>query len=83
MKWKKKKKSYTPSPSHGDLRTVRKFLWFPKTIDEETRWLCFGTYEQKYYVIQGKATVSHPERTWGCRWWADKKWIDKKEKANE
>lgn len=30
---------HTPYPVKGDRRTVKKFIWFPKTIDLETRWL--------------------------------------------
>ncbi len=38
----------------GDVRTVRKFLWFPKTLTlygtlhTQTRWLEFASIQQSY-----------------------------------
>jgi hypothetical protein len=39
MRWFKKQS--------GDRRIVQKFLWFPLTIDNETRWLEFARFEQE------------------------------------
>lgn len=42
MKWK-----HEPSPKYGDIRYQVKFLWFPKTIKNETRWLTTACIEQR------------------------------------
>lgn len=33
---------------YGDKRVVRKFLWFPKSLLNETRWLEFAYIEERY-----------------------------------
>lgn len=33
---------------HGDKRIINKFLFLPRTIRNETRWLSFEKIEQKY-----------------------------------
>lgn len=52
MRWKKEKLYL------GKKREVEKFLWFPKEIDKEVRWLekakweeahCFGSYGNGWY----------------------------------
>jgi len=45
----------------GDARTKTRFLWFPKCIDSEMRWLEKATFEQKYRWTDG---------------WTDIKWIN-------
>jgi hypothetical protein len=42
MKWKRDKEY------DGELRIIRKFLWFPKTLDYETRWLEFANIKQEF-----------------------------------
>lgn len=32
----------------GDKKTKTKFLWFPTTLNDETRWLEIATIEYKY-----------------------------------
>lgn len=49
MRWKKK---IVPHPKVGDLRGVDVFLWFPKTIDGETRWLEKSTVIQELQRIE-------------------------------
>lgn len=36
------------APKVGDTRTVRKFLWWPKRLGNETRWLCFARWRETY-----------------------------------
>jgi hypothetical protein len=43
MRWKKKK-----APDYGDRRIISEFLFFPKTLDGETRWLEFAEIIQSY-----------------------------------
>ncbi len=52
MKWKR--------PCHGNLRIKKKFLWFPKTIKQETRWFEVATWEQLYHYGS----------------WLNSRWID-------
>ena len=50
MKW------HTPDIKIGQLKVVKKFLWFPLTICQETRWLetAHVTYQvTKYYYGKG------------------------------
>jgi hypothetical protein len=35
--------------SEGDIRTVKRFLFFPLTINGKTRWLEWTTIKQQYY----------------------------------
>ena len=35
-------------PKQGDIRTIKRFLLFPKGIDGERRWLCFVEIMQKF-----------------------------------
>jgi hypothetical protein len=44
MRWKKKDCGI--SPNVGDNRARRGFLFFPKTIDGETRWLEYAYWVQ-------------------------------------
>ena len=32
----------------SDFRTVTKFLWFPKTIDGETKWLVTASWQEQF-----------------------------------
>lgn len=43
MRWTIKK-----DPEDGDYRTVTKFLFFPKCINDEVRWLEIATFTQRY-----------------------------------
>lgn len=43
MRWRKVK------PVIGDERVVSEFLFFPKTLDKETRWLEFAEIRQMYW----------------------------------
>jgi hypothetical protein len=36
-------------PKHGEHRQRRVFLWFPRTLNRETRWLEMATVEQEYW----------------------------------
>lgn len=55
MRWNKK-----PKPQLGDVRIVKKFLWFPKCINGEYRFLEVAIFKQKYdYCV-----------------WEDIEWID-------
>jgi len=38
-------------PKDGEKRKRTKFLWFPMTLDSETRWLERTTWIEKYYSL--------------------------------
>jgi hypothetical protein len=58
MKWNKHE------PHFHEMRIIKKFLWFPKTLDGETRWLETCHIEQRYYLPNG----------YGC--WKDIRWVE-------
>ena len=53
-------------PELGERRTVRKFLWFPKRLHRETRWLEFAWIEQCY----DRNPFGFRETAWRNGWWA-------------
>lgn len=67
-----KDKTYKDQPKPYDERVVTKFLWLPKRIKDETRWLETTTWIEKYTI-----NVS-----WGIFTvftyfdWKDWKWVD-------
>jgi hypothetical protein len=65
MKWSSKR------PKIGDKRTVKKFLFLPKTIKEETRWLEWAIIEQQYLDSSGDIFVNN------CPVWIDINWINR------
>lgn len=55
MKW--------ANPQHGDTRVRKGFLWFPRTIGRETRWLEKAVWEEHFWT-----TPDH-DRVWlNVRW---------------
>ena len=46
MQWNSRPKERAPSP--GDFRDRGAFLFFPKTINGQTRWLEFATWTEKF-----------------------------------
>ena len=64
MRWTPKE-----TPEEGDKRVINKFLFFPKLIGEEWRWL------ERVQILQ----VYEPDEYYEsviC-FWEDKKWINK------
>jgi hypothetical protein len=49
-------------PTHGTTRSIRKFLWFPKCLQDEWRWLESANIIQRY--VEGMH----------CAKWVDIKW---------
>ena len=60
-----------PEPKVGDIRIVSKFLWFPKCINRECRWLEKVSYKQKYK----RCGVLNPTHYWDNIEWVDKRSI--------
>lgn len=65
MRWKHH------NPDIGDKRTRKKFLFLPKTIAGETRWLESAEFEEEYVtiVVASKSGPTQKER------WVETKWI--------
>ena len=79
MRWKKKQKKIKNTTEHysvGDTRIITKFLFFPKCINDEYRWLEFANIKQvlekqtnwEYFEIVGY--YEYEEYVW-----VDKEWI--------
>ena len=63
MRWvRKNKKQY-----HGDTRIRSGFLFFPRTINNETRWLEQASWSEMLI----------PSEMGGPLYWANLKWLDK------
>lgn len=67
MRWvRKNKKRY-----HGDTRIKSGFLFFPKTIHNETRWLEHATWTERF--TSGSS--------WESCFWYGLEWLDDSEKG--
>jgi len=53
----------------GERRTISKFLWFPRTIDGETRWLEKAVIRQE--VISYESGIKYKKK------WQDRAFINK------
>ena len=42
------------------MKKITTFLFFPKTIGNETRWLCMATYTKNY---------NKSKNSWKAVWW--------------
>ena len=58
-----------PVPTESDTRIKQGFLWFPKVINNEIRWLTYQKWLQRYCVF------------WEEAWWVDECWIDENKPA--
>lgn len=54
-------------PKLGDTRRFSRFLWFPKTIGRETRWLERAEWEELY--CEGRYVYAIPLREWWPSHW--------------
>lgn len=58
------------NPQNGDIIIRKKFLFFPKTIKNETRWLEFAEWK--------KIFVCYPSNHWeNPAYWSAIEWINK------
>lgn len=68
MRW-----NHRPNLRLGDRRVVTKFLWWPKRIDNQTRWLECATYAQTVHEcrdsLRGVDVFYYG--------WKDTEWVDK------
>jgi hypothetical protein len=68
LRWSFKK------PRVGEKRIIKKFLFLPKTIKGETRWLEWVTIEQQYLDSPGDIIIID------CPVWIDIDWINDEKK---
>jgi len=54
----------------GKKRIIHKFLWIPKRIEDEMRWLEFATFEQEVYSFDNWETGELVYK------WINLRWID-------
>ena len=69
MRWTKHKQ---PELQVGQIKYVTKFLFWPKTINEETRWLEIATIK---YVVINKPIIYRSETRYELRW-KEAQWED-------
>ena len=61
MRWKSER------PSQGDIKFKRnRFLWFPKKIGNEVRWLEKASWSDQYHY------------NWSEGYWISEKWLSNK-----
>lgn len=62
-------------PQEGETRICKAYLWLPKRIGDEWRWLETATWRQEYRALH----VLVPERnclnSWTTLHWVDTEWI--------
>jgi hypothetical protein len=62
-------------PKEGETRKKCKFLWFPKTIGKETRWLELALWEEEYKNHYGYN--QYQKAMCAFETWTPTKWIEK------
>ena len=71
MRWNNKQNCpYKKDFKNGDTRIVTKFLWFWKTIDDETRWLEYAMIEEEFF---SSYSVVHQEN---IHEWKEMRWVN-------
>jgi len=80
MRWRVRKTHYY-FPRDGEERTVVRFLFLPRSIRGETRWLCWAKIKQRYRHQGGKRTgdcdLFGPIYTNTISEWQDVSFVDK------
>lgn len=75
MKWIVKKRKSKEHPKEYEIRQRSMFLWVPKKIDEEVRWLEWVTIEEIFYY--DASYIPGRESTPVTGWWCAKRFITK------
>ena len=60
----------------GNTRVIKKFLWFPKLLDEELRWLEWANIKQTFSEIEIDNDLSLPYYERYDYVWTDVSWAD-------
>ena len=70
MKWKTRDIEEYRRNLNGTTRQKTAFLWFPKEISHDVRWLEVATWEEEYYTWRGTLSyVLYGE-------WVATRWVD-------
>lgn len=75
MRWKQRPRK--GPPERGAVRVTRKFLFFPKTLEGETRWLEVAYIVQRYVPARLPGGAGYYRTAW---WW-NRRWATKDEYA--
>lgn len=67
MRWTNEK------PVEGTMRVISKFLFFPRTIQGETRWLERAGIRQIRRYHEDDMRDAYSESFW---YWEDERWVD-------
>ena len=71
MKWKVKLPP--PPPKKGDTRTIRVFLWLPRIIGNEGRWLTWAEIKQEF--AEAGRWLEWVDKEWANQsFWSSHKW---------
>jgi hypothetical protein len=65
MRW-----THPTPPKKGDTRTVTAFLWWPKRVGQETRWLETATWQETWSLVEHRFQgLPFYERKWVALVW--------------
>jgi len=74
MRWIENK---VEQPEYGDKRVTTKFLFLPKKINGQTRWLEFAKYEEVFRAIPRKTIIDHSRvAAYASSEWVALRWVD-------
>ena len=66
MKWTEKKR-----PQHGEIRRRKAFLFLPKKILREVRWLCLAEWYERWHDAVGSPAGTASKAGWRPFVWVD------------
>ena len=72
-----------PTPTAlGDQKTCKAFLWFPKLIGNETRWLEWAVWLEEFQVVEIASEEPHDFTTHINRYerWEPSAWVTQQER---
>jgi len=62
--------------NYGDEKIISKFLWFPLTIDDETRWLERVKYKKRFLRYEESVFSFNRNDNYNSELWEYEEWID-------
>lgn len=75
MRWKEEPRK--KPPEKGAVRIIRRFLFFPQTVDHETRWLETAHIVQTY--VPSQFFDPSGEYSYRASWWWSRRWTTEDE----
>lgn len=65
-------------PSETPTRQIKtKFLWFPKTIEGQTKWLVTASWQEQFIEVIDEEAMELGALNCFCWIWKPVKWIEK------